>query len=93
MSDKNEPAFPRPASEGHARSPDQHGYGEQAGMTLRDYFAAKAMQGMVGDQVRELIQQKHLTALRTKEVLRNMAVWAYVIADVMLAARKDANEV
>lgn len=62
-------------------------------MTLRDYFAAKAMQGMVGDQVRELIQQKHLTALRTKEVLRNMAVWAYVIADVMLAARKDANEV
>lgn len=38
------PAFPRPASEAH-----QHGmHDPQEGMTLRDYFAAKAMQDWVG---------------------------------------------
>ena len=35
----NEPAFPNPRWEG---------WGDpQAGMTLRDYFAAKAMQGLI----------------------------------------------
>ena len=39
----NPPAFPRPASK-------EHEYGmhlPQEGMTLRDYFAAKAMQALV----------------------------------------------
>jgi hypothetical protein len=37
-------AFPRPASEAH-----QHGmHAPQEGMTLRDYFAAKAMQAFIG---------------------------------------------
>lgn len=34
------PAFPRPASATAVNGP-------QAGMTLRDYFAAKAMQGLM----------------------------------------------
>lgn len=36
----NIPAFPRPASASGAHL-------QQEGMTLRDYFAAKAMQGML----------------------------------------------
>ena len=48
---------------------------EQEGMTLRDYFAAKAMQGMCavddGDSVN----------------IHYMSCVAYAIADAMLAAR------
>ncbi len=36
---KNEPAFPAPAGVSHIT---------EQGMTLRDYFAAKAMQTMLG---------------------------------------------
>jgi hypothetical protein len=39
----NPPAFPRPASEAHQYGVHSH----QVGMTLRDYFAAQAMQGML----------------------------------------------
>lgn len=47
------------------------------GMTLRDYFAAKAMQGMVGSQkVQEGLGTFH-----------SIAEAAYVQADAMLAAR------
>ena len=38
------PAFPRPAGDFNG---SRHGNGAQTGMTLRDYFAAKAMQEMV----------------------------------------------
>lgn len=46
IKDNGGPAFPRPASidpEFDARLPSQ------IGMTLRDYFAAKAMQGFAAD--------------------------------------------
>ena len=42
MSDKSIPAFPRPASE-----PGIWKVNAQEGMTLRDYFAAKAMQAII----------------------------------------------
>lgn len=45
------------------------------GMTLRDYFAAKAMQGIVSDPD---------LAMGTLQV----AEWAYRQADAMLEARK-----
>lgn len=49
----------------------------EAGMTLRDYFAAKAMQGMMADgQVLKLVGDSEL------------AKAAYAIADVMLKARQ-----
>ena len=58
------PAFPR---EGHY------------GMTLRDYFAAKAMEG--------LLAQSQGTALgSTVEIA---AEYAYAMADAMLKARKS----
>ena len=63
--DKNEPAFPNPRWEG---------WGEpQQGMTLRDYFAAKAMQGLLASEVNAPIQ--------------DFAKMAYEMADAMLKAR------
>jgi hypothetical protein len=64
------PAFARPASEAH-----QHGiYSPQDGMTLRDYFAAKAMQGMMVDVDQPLCDY--------------IAKAAYEMADAMLKARE-----
>ena len=49
-------------------------YGDN-GMTMRDYFAAKAMQGMMADHTRDLYPL-------------DLAKHGYVIADAMLEARK-----
>ena len=49
----------------------------EGGMTLRDYFAAKAMQGMMADgQILQLVEDKEL------------AKAAYGLADAMLKARE-----
>ena len=67
MNTKNDggPAFPESGERGKASG------GE--GMTLRDYFAAKAMQGMVANP---------------ENVSRAGASLAYRMADAMLAARE-----
>lgn len=44
-------------------------------MTLRDYFAAKALQGLVADGVGSLMDEE-------------LADWSYKLADAMLKARK-----
>ena len=70
-----EPAFPRPASEAH-----QHGmHKPQEGMTLRDYFAAKAMQALVTeiDDDGSYWMPEHVAEL------------AYSQADAMLKARQE----
>jgi hypothetical protein len=69
----NQPAFPRPASPAH-----QHGmHNPQDGMTLRDYFAAKAMQGMFASgNLPQSVQDDEL------------AFAAYNMADAMLKARE-----
>ena len=55
----------------------QDGRKNPEGMTLRDYFAAKAMQGMMADgQVLKLVGDSEL------------ANAAYAIADAMLKARE-----
>ena len=48
------------------------------GMTLRDYFAAKAMQGFMANKSNPMHFQPE-----------NDANWAYLIADAMLAAREQ----
>ena len=48
------------------------------GMTLRDYFAAKAMQGLLVDGVGSLMDEE-------------LADWSYKLADAMMKAR-DKNE-
>lgn len=47
------------------------------GMTLRDYFAAKAMQGFMANKSNPMRFDPD-----------NDAKWAYMIADAMLAARE-----
>lgn len=47
------------------------------GMTLRDYFAAKAMQGEMANP-------------NVSQDAKNRAAWAYEVADAMLAARGAA---
>ena len=71
------PAFPVSTSneaEGHQDGPNTW---QQPGMALRDYFAAKAMQG--------LLAQSLGTALESDPILG--AQYAYRVADAMLAAR------
>ena len=64
---KNPPAFPRkPLNKLEEEM-------ECGGMTLRDYFAAKAMQTLIGD-----------TTINSYD---KIAVWAYEQADHMLKAR------
>ena len=53
----------------------------EIGMTLRDYFAAKAMQGFVMDQV--LVQE----ANTAPEWFWGIANASYAMADAMLSAR------
>jgi hypothetical protein len=63
---KNEKAFPNP----HLR--------DDSGMTLRDYFAAKAMQAFLRNQKPE----------NTDEPPSTWAEDAYTFADAMLKARE-----
>ena len=66
----NEPAFP---NEGF------NGWGEPfQGMTLRDYFAAKAMQGCISGT-------PHSVDIEPTE----LAKWCYIMADRMLKARGE----
>lgn len=60
------PAFPRPSS-----GTVQYA---QTGMTLRDYFAAKAMQGLISEP-------------SIQGTMDEFAHRAYAIADAMLTAR------
>ena len=65
------PAFPIPLNPGQswqAMAPCD-------GMTLRDYFAAKTMQGLVVDGVGSLMDEE-------------LADWAYRLADAMLKLRE-----
>lgn len=79
MSNDGGPAFPY-----SALVPDQRTgtviptmYSDSKGMTLRDYFAAKAMQALVG----------HLShGIRPQDCIV-MAEDAYTLADAMLRAR------
>lgn len=67
------PAFPMPGMTG---LPDgSFMYGED-GMTLRDYFAAKAMQGNIASMVEGQEFDPSIGA-----------EWAYKVADAMLKAR------
>jgi hypothetical protein len=76
---KDIPAFSRPASEAH-----QHGmHAPQEGMTLRDYFAAKAMQG-------QLSIFENVTALAREQIkLEDVCIASYEVADAMLKAREQ----
>ena len=67
------PAFPTLADNGHSTNQD--------GMTLRDYFAARAMQGMLANpKLQEQI-------LKAGQSWIEESAWA--VADAMLKAREE----
>ena len=55
--------------------PHEIGYSREKGMTLRDYFAAKAMQGCIAS-----LQEG-------EDFTDRGAEWAYKVSDAMLKAR------
>lgn len=67
------PAFPQPQIDNQGRIDSALQFGE-GGMTLRDYFAAKAMQGMS-------------TPLENPIHFDTFASRAYLLPDAMIAAR------
>lgn len=74
--DNGGPAFP--VSEEEARGKVSGVYG---GMTLRDYFAAKAMQSYITAHVSTGTEETTFDRLISK--------WAYETADAMLKARGE----
>lgn len=75
------PAFPRPSS-----GVDQYA---QKGMTLRDYFAAKAMQSLA-PQYRAMFLDNTLEDWE-EEAVPALAVEAYSWADEMMKARGETK--
>jgi len=79
----NEPAFPT----SHEEPADFNGHNGSKkividqGMTLRDYFAAKAMQGIMNSD-------RYVGIIGTNRYEYNTAKHAYQMADAMLEARK-----
>jgi hypothetical protein len=61
-------------------SKDIVGVKESAGMDLRDYFAAKAMQAIIGNSDQ--------ASLEVGEVDNWVGDYAYVVADAMMEARE-----
>ena len=79
----NPPAFPMTGFE------TRNGQGIQSvhhtGMTLRDYFAAKAMQGFLSnDNLLKDACEWHKDGSET-----SIALWAYDQADAMMKAREE----
>jgi len=81
------PAFPRPSLEKDHEFGDYYlDYGDHKGMTLRDYFAAKAMSGFLSDMrtLGTIIEQGDLKSMSPAE---SVSKTAYAIADAMLKER------
>ncbi len=68
-------AFPRSGANWTGADNSAMGNNSQVGMTLRDYFAAKAMQGQLAGRTFDF------------DSIPDEAAFAYELADAMLAAR------
>jgi hypothetical protein len=77
MSDQTVDAFPKLVSSFDDPRSDTTMYESTGGMTLRDYFAAKALP--------EIMRQEQFSE---DWQIRAVAGWAYMIADQMLKARE-----
>lgn len=79
------PAFPIPLAEGQA----YQGHAPCDGMTLRDYFAAKAMVALINNEFcAQAINEVVASGNATRDAL--IAAVAYTQADAMLRARGAA---
>ena len=76
MSDKNQPAFPvQDASTWQAH-----------GLSIRDYFAAKAMQGILSDS--NAVDEETGNKITIPDDAESVAVASYEMADAMIRARE-----
>ena len=67
---------------------DNNGIEPSVGMTLRDYIAAKALQGFLSSRyVSDFIKEVGNFSTDS-DVRRNLATNAYLYADAMIAARE-----
>ena len=83
MKNNNIPAFPVAMSEQTFVNQDSSPY--QEGMTLRDYFAAKAVNGVLGcDNWKDL----GMTLTNGINISENIAKYSYELADAMLKQRE-----
>lgn len=94
--DTSGPAFPQPFqfrySDGQPIVPSEF-HESFAGMTLRDYFAAKALQGTLANSDAEVMRWHDRDAERRDlSPEDSVAQWAYRQADAMLAAREGGAE-
>ena len=81
----SEAAFPTPVSmNGHNKHHSNH-----KGMTLRDYFAAKALTGFLETAIDWIPTGKHPDC-DSLGLFKDLARDSYVLADAMLKAR-DGN--
>ena len=81
----NEPAFPTKINTEHFSNPSTI---YNTGMTLRDYFAAKAMQ-MEMQSTKEYYNKGQCDVSEWRELFVNIAEHAYDMADAMLIAREE----
>jgi hypothetical protein len=58
--------------------PNTNHFDDGYGMDLRDYFAAKAMQGLI----------HHFDFMTFRDDPKRVAGWAYDVADLMMKARE-----
>jgi hypothetical protein len=89
----NPEAFPRPASIGNNYVTGEEGVvvDPQKGMSLRDYFAAKAMQSMCAGPGARMVADRDERYDETNWA-SIVAENAYEIADAMLAKRKAGRQ-
>jgi hypothetical protein len=74
----NPPAFPSGLID--PSTPEDHLQSLHKGMTLRDYFAAKAMQAFISASKTQLLASD----------VRSQAMSSYFVADAMLKARGES---
>lgn len=82
--DDGGPAFPESASGPYPNGEVVVG---RPGMSLRDWFAGMALQGMVGPALVDAARQR----VKPESVPPKLAEGAYAISDAMLAERKEAK--
>ena len=90
MSNNGGPAFPTPEVALEAYNDDHDKYiksypVDHAGMTLRDYFAAKALNGMLSCE--KLASDAAQAGLKPAQYASGLATASYLFADAMLTAR------
>lgn len=74
------------------RNDDGSHYFSHPGMSLRDWFAGQAMQGLVKEIAENLSEDFDDGNARADKALSNGASLSYMIADAMLKERARGNE-